>query len=175
VNEFGSDILLSTYLGGSQSESGNGIALDEFGNIYVTGDTGSSTSFPRTGDALQATFGGGLADAFVTQFTSSGALGYSSFYGGDELDVGNAIDLLSVLLHEVGQLLGHDHDADGLMAPALAPATQPAASHGLDADSAELAGDALFALLAGDGETPWIGSRTFGPDRKTRCNEKWDR
>ena len=30
------------------------------------------------------------------------------------------MDLLTVLMHELGHLLGHDHDADGVMAETLA-------------------------------------------------------
>ena len=45
LNANGSALLYSTYLGGTQSESGNDIALDSSGDVYVTGHT-YSMDFP---------------------------------------------------------------------------------------------------------------------------------
>ena len=55
----------STYLGGSDNDSGSGIAVDSAGNAYVTGFT-SSRDFP-TSNPLQPTHHGGLDDAFVAK------------------------------------------------------------------------------------------------------------
>jgi hypothetical protein len=60
----GSTLVYSTYLGGIRNDEGTGIAVDTFGNAYVTGFT-QSTDFP-TANALQPTFGGGQ-DAFVAK------------------------------------------------------------------------------------------------------------
>ena len=60
----------STYLGGSASDSGYGIAVDNAGNAYVTGIT-SSTNFP-TVNALQPTFGGNF-DVFVAKLIQTQA------------------------------------------------------------------------------------------------------
>jgi hypothetical protein len=57
-------ILFSTYLGGSDTDQGHGIALDASGEAYVTGYT-VSTDFP-TMVGFQTIFGGGR-DAFVTK------------------------------------------------------------------------------------------------------------
>jgi Beta-propeller repeat/RTX calcium-binding nonapeptide repeat (4 copies) len=68
LNRNGSQLLYSTYLGGGRIDFGLGISVENRGNAYVTGFTGS-TEFP-TVNAVQPAFGGG-ADAFVTKLGSS--------------------------------------------------------------------------------------------------------
>ena len=51
LNAAGTALVYSTYLGGSDDDVGNGIAVDAAGSAYVTGAT-PSTNFP-TADALQ--------------------------------------------------------------------------------------------------------------------------
>ncbi|MBI2828549.1 MAG: Ig-like domain-containing protein, partial [Acidobacteria bacterium] len=68
-----SDLVYSTYLGGGGTESGNGIAVDAAGNLYVTGQTSSSSTapaipFPTTARAFDPSFNGGTQDAFVAKF-----------------------------------------------------------------------------------------------------------
>jgi uncharacterized repeat protein (TIGR01451 family) len=75
----------STYLGGSLDENpGLSIAVDTNGYIYVTGQT-DSPNFPQV-DPLQAGYGGGASDAFITQLTPTGTFGYSSYLGGNGED-----------------------------------------------------------------------------------------
>ena len=90
-------IAYSTYVGGSNNESklpdgggAVGLAIDGFGNRYVTGTT-SSTDFPTTPGADQ-TFGGAL-DVFVTKLAPSGAVLWSTYLGGTCEDVANDIAL----------------------------------------------------------------------------------
>ncbi len=86
-------LVYSTYLGGSGSDYGSGIALDGAGNAYVTGSTGS-TDFP-TQNTYHDSLGGSSVDAFVTKIdtTQSGAasLVYSTYLGGSEWDEGYGI------------------------------------------------------------------------------------
>jgi hypothetical protein len=97
LNSSGSALVYSTYLGGnSNTDTGQGIAVDGSGNAYVTGAAGSG--FPTTSGALQTTCGGGslcyYVDAFVTKFNASGsALVYSTYLGGSYADIGNGIAL----------------------------------------------------------------------------------
>ncbi len=89
----GTYLLFSTYLGGSGGtvmypEIGQGIALDPNANAYITGMT-SSPDFPLLGPIQ--TSRQGASDAFVTKFTPSGALVYSTYLGGSSVDVGSAI------------------------------------------------------------------------------------
>ena len=55
----GSGLVYSTYLGGSDTDVGSGIAVDGAGSAYVTGDT-TSTDFPTTAGAVQTTHAGGV-------------------------------------------------------------------------------------------------------------------
>jgi hypothetical protein len=92
INPTGSaPLVYSTYLGGSQFDQANGIAVDASDNAYVTGVT-TSTDFPTTSGAFQTTFGG-YSDAFVTKLnpTGSAPLVYSTYLGGDADDSGNGI------------------------------------------------------------------------------------
>jgi hypothetical protein len=82
LNPAGTALVYSTYLGGSNSDAGNGIAVDGAGNAYVTGTT-SSTDFPTTPGAYQAA-NPGTNDAFVAQVNATGAsLVYGTYLGGD--------------------------------------------------------------------------------------------
>jgi hypothetical protein len=82
--------VFSTYLGGSNTDVGYGIATDSSGNAYVTGVT-SSTNFP-TMNPIQASNGGVIGDAFVTKFNSQGsALVYSTYLGGLNFELGRGI------------------------------------------------------------------------------------
>lgn len=79
LNAVGNTLLYSTYLGGTNYETGNAIAVDGSGNAYIAGDT-QSANFPVL-SAVQSALGGG-SDAFVAKFTASGALAFSTFLGG---------------------------------------------------------------------------------------------
>ncbi|MCA1565966.1 MAG: SBBP repeat-containing protein, partial [Acidobacteria bacterium] len=83
LNAAGSALVYSTYLGGNESaEFGEAIAVDSSGNAYVTGST-FSDDFP-TVNPIQATFGGGSTDAFVTKINAAGsAIIYSTYLGGN--------------------------------------------------------------------------------------------
>ncbi len=74
LNSSGNSLIFSTYLGGSSTEQFPFIAVDASGNAYVTGQT-SSTNFP-TLNPYQTDQGS--VDAFVTKFSSSGSLIYST-------------------------------------------------------------------------------------------------
>ena len=79
-NPAGSALLYSTYLGGSLTDNGAGIAVDSSGNAYVTGST-CSTDFP-TVNPLQTSLSNACY-AFVTKLNAAGsALVYSTYLGG---------------------------------------------------------------------------------------------
>ncbi len=93
VSSDGSALAFSTYFGGSGGsvsypESGQGIALDPQGNIYVAGMT-SSPNFPML-QPIQASLNG-WEDGFVAKFTTAGWPAYSTYLGGSGSDYVNAI------------------------------------------------------------------------------------
>lgn len=92
LNPTGTALLYSTYLGGTGGESGNGIALDPTGNVYVTGYTMSS-DFPVV-NGFQTSIGTTDANAFVarvdTTQTGTASLIYSTYLGGG----GNSTNLI---------------------------------------------------------------------------------
>jgi uncharacterized protein (TIGR03437 family) len=88
LNPTGSALVFSTYLGGTAQEAGNGIALDASGNAYVAGWT-QSANFPTVTPAQPTLHG--MQNAFVTKFSSTGTILYSTFLGGHGTDSANAI------------------------------------------------------------------------------------
>lgn len=84
INLTGSGLIYSTYLGGSGSELGFAVAVDNSGHCYVTGAT-TSDNLP-TVNSMQPP-GGGFFDVFVAKLTPSGsALEYSTYLGGSDTD-----------------------------------------------------------------------------------------
>ncbi len=85
----------STYLGGGDSDAGNGIAVSSSGNVYVTGST-RSTVWTNGGFDTTYNGGDGSGDAFVVKLTSGGSGVWSTYLGGinDESGAGIAVDIV---------------------------------------------------------------------------------
>lgn len=91
VNDKGSALVYSTYLGGSGSDVAYGVAVDVSGAAYVAGHT-TSTDFPLQ-VPLQVANAGSI-DAFVTKVDPAGsALVYSTYLGGASADYARGIAL----------------------------------------------------------------------------------
>jgi hypothetical protein len=71
-------LVYSTYLGGSSADQANDIAVDSAGNAYVTGFT-RSLDFPLSVPKSPSDH---PFDAFVTKLSPSGAVLYSTYFGG---------------------------------------------------------------------------------------------
>ncbi len=100
LNPAGSNLVYSTYLGGSGDDAGWGIRVDDAGFVYIAGQS-NSTDFPVTDTALQKTFGGAggqsqpIGDGILVKLSPAGdSLLYSSYIGGakDDTAAGIAID-----------------------------------------------------------------------------------
>jgi hypothetical protein len=109
LNPAGSQLVYSTYLGGSGFvnaagvaggvDEGTGIAVDSAGNAYVTGYT-TSTNFPAT-NSLAGQLSGtnnvfnhlaGSYNAFLAKIGPGGSpLVYSTYFGGNSIDVAEGI------------------------------------------------------------------------------------
>ena len=95
----GSELVYSTFLGGSDFDSASGIALDSSNRVYLAGGT-RSTDFPTQPGSYDELPGGNTCsgnpcfDAFVTALGVNGNfLLYSTYLGGGADDLGVAIAL----------------------------------------------------------------------------------
>jgi hypothetical protein len=84
-------LVFSSYLGGYADDVGRSIDVDANGLAYIAGYTFSS-NFPVTANGFQQIYNDGGGDAFVTQIdTVTGAILYSSFLGGTNVDVATSV------------------------------------------------------------------------------------
>ena len=74
-----------TYYGGTDYDSGSSTSTDASGNVYLAGQTLSSTGIAAGGH--QNTYGGN-ADAFLVKFNTSGVRQWGTYYGGGNGDTG---------------------------------------------------------------------------------------
>lgn len=84
-----------TFFGGNQNDAITDVALDNFGNPFVTGYTETSVygsncqvsgiNFPLCASGFTQAFGG-VMDAFVSKFSLTGSLLWSTFYGGTQAE-----------------------------------------------------------------------------------------
>jgi hypothetical protein len=91
IGPTGQGLAYSTYLGGSQNDFGYRIAVDSFGNAYVTGTT-QSADFPHTNSFNLSLGENGTNavnfDAFLTKLDVNGQLASSTQFGGNGNDAG---------------------------------------------------------------------------------------
>jgi hypothetical protein len=84
INPDGSELQFASYIGGSNSDGANGVALTADGNIVVAGAT-TSSDFPGT-DAFQSV-SNGKRDGFVAILDpSAGQIVAATYLGGEEDD-----------------------------------------------------------------------------------------
>lgn len=165
-----SDLIYSTFFGGTDTDAATAIDIDGEGNIYHAGTTASSAGFPLSGGAYQTTHGGGTYDAYVSKLNPAGNgasdLLYSSYLGGnaDEYPVGEFVH------NGVGLELGCDDMVylHAITQSSNFPTTQGAYDNNLSGgDDAALvkmnlgnngASDLLYGtFLGGGGEEHWYG------------------
>ncbi|MFH0967490.1 MAG: SBBP repeat-containing protein, partial [Methanobacteriota archaeon] len=89
INPDGTDLVYITYIGGSGTDEGTGLVIDNEGYTYVTGGT-NSPDFPVK-NAFRDTNSGGY-DAWITKLDPNGKdVIFSTYLGGTDDDFGYAI------------------------------------------------------------------------------------
>ena len=76
-----SDLLWSTYLGGTSGDGAFGLKVSSSGQVVVTGGTASS-GFPVTAGTWTTSYAGGTADGFVSILSADGSSLVASTYAG---------------------------------------------------------------------------------------------
>jgi len=84
LNSDGTELIYSTYLGGSDTEEGYALVVDQSHTAYLGGYT-YSTNYPVTTGCYQS-LGNGQGDGVLSIFDASGLLSYSTYLGGSEFD-----------------------------------------------------------------------------------------
>jgi PKD repeat protein len=93
VNSTATDLVYSTYLGGTGQDAAYAILLNDDGSVYVAGSTGSD-DFPISANAYQKGRQTTMATAFVTRVASDGAsFEASTFLGGTRYQEAIAVDM----------------------------------------------------------------------------------
>lgn len=101
LNPTGTELIYSTYFGGTGDDNVMGLAIDASGNAYITGST-SSLDLPASKGAIQSAFKGYFSlpflieqlfgDAYVAKLNPSGsAVLYCTYLGGSVNDMGLGI------------------------------------------------------------------------------------
>jgi len=81
----GLGLVWSTYYGGSGSDAGHDISIDENNNVYIIGATNSPDLFtlqPANPSGYFQPTNAGACDAFLTKFSSDGTHKWSTYFGG---------------------------------------------------------------------------------------------
>ncbi|MDG1334329.1 MAG: SBBP repeat-containing protein [Crocinitomicaceae bacterium] len=88
-NNYG-NVIWSTYFGGDANDIGNDVYVDTSFNVFLAGTTHSTAGLVDGVGSSQATLGGN-SDAFIAKFNETGMLLWSSYFGGDSLDIGTKL------------------------------------------------------------------------------------
>lgn len=154
----------SSYLGAGDFEQTRNMTIDKDGYIYVTGGT-SSENFPVTtgvyqeiynGNGSPSTGGWGPMSVFVSKFSPSGELVWSTFLGGPSYDRAYAIEVSSDGLIYIGGRAGEGYPTTpGAYAETF---TSVGAENGLYGEQ-----NGFVSILSADG-TELLYSTFYGGD-----------
>ncbi len=153
----GNNLIYSTYLGGSNLDQGEGIAVDAVGEAYVTGFT-TSADFPTLNPyqgAIQ-----GIPDVFLTKLSGEGNnLVYSTYLGGSSSEAGIGIGLDAAgSAYVTGQTLSDDF-------PLLDPSqTNQVGVDGYVTKFSNVGDSLIFSTYLGGSGPDYISSITVGAD-----------
>jgi hypothetical protein len=116
-------LVFSTYAGGSgATDSGNAVAMDAAGNVYVAGQASSD---PGLLDLVLQLLLGSSDNAFISKYDSAGGLVYQKLFGGNSNDwatgiaLGSTSDVYVVGNTESGNWTATSNGADGSLGGAI--------------------------------------------------------
>ena len=142
LSKTGSSMLsYSTYLCGTDSDWGWGVAIDSNANVYVTGEA-FSADFPSTLGQSNSSNGKGFAALFNPRLTGSASLLYSRLLGGNDSSFGDWPYRTAVDANGNAYVVGQTSSTDFPVTP--------------DAFQSSLlstAGDGFLTVLSPDGST----------------------
>jgi hypothetical protein len=141
LDETGSSLVYSTFLGGDDTDYGLSLAVGPDGSAYLGGYT-HSTNFPTTPGSFGPDFNGGCCDVFVTRLNPGGSvLLYSTFLGGQSFEAIGGLALgPDGVVHLTGETLSPNF-----------PTTPGAYDRVINRNGQGAYGDAWVTALAADG------------------------
>ena len=157
-------LAYSTYLGGSGAEFATGITVDSPGNAYVTGITGSYSTFPTTNGAYQQTGYPPVWLAFITKInsTATSPLAYSTLIGSPAGSItGSNVASLGIAIDSSGA--AYITGVATYYFPTTANAYQTACTSVATGGGPECTQDAFVLKLSADGGS-LVYSTYFGGD-----------
>jgi hypothetical protein len=181
ISSDGSTLLYSTYLGGSEQDAANGIAVDPFGDAYVTGTT-ESKDFPVTAGSLNPDCGGDaqcgasynsggliVSNAFVSKLNPEGsALIYSTYLGEYENVRGQAIAVdADQNAYVTGQTEANGVPTVPIITPALPPPPFPITASAFQGAFGGGATDCFITKISATGTSVLYSSYLGGTDEDT--------
>ena len=171
IKRGGQELEYSTYLGGSSTDFGTGIALDQHSNVYLTGYT-TSKDFPVI-NAFQSSLAG-TQNGFVTKINPNGNdILYSTYLGGSSTDAANGIAVdISGSVYVTGSTDSADFPMKNAIEPTLQGQTDAFITKLSSAGntliySTYLGGsmaDAGSAIALGSDGSTYITGYTYSPD-----------
>jgi hypothetical protein len=140
----GNNMVYSTYLGGSEREQGYALAVNQMGDVYVSGET-KSLNFPVI-NAFQPTFHG-IRDAFIVRLSATGStLIYSTYLGGISSDVSYAI---AVDNSNHAFIAGHTSSVDFPIVDGFQPVPASSGAEGFIAELPAEGNDLVYSSYLG--------------------------
>src|SRR5690606_32005933 len=151
----------ATYYGDVASDEGLGIGTDATGNVYMTGQTNSSTNIATAG-AHQTNHGGGSEDGFIVKFSTTGVRLWGTYYGGTNLDWTH--DLVCNTSGDV-YVAGHTYSATGIATPGSFQPTYSSSTNVYDAFLVKFnsSGTRLWGTYYGDVGHDWAQGLALDP------------
>ena len=149
----------STYIGSDTPDSVNSVAVDQFGQAYITGSTvfGFPTKNPAQGNQLGQ-------DAFVTKLSASGgSLIYSTILGGSSDDAGNAI---AIDRFGNAYVAGNTSSTDFPTTPGAFQSPNSDADNGFVTKLSPSGSSFVYSLLLGGGDSDTILSMALDAEHR---------